>query len=409
MRRKLWFNWHSWAGFKFSILMSFVLITGTLATVSMEIDWLVNPALRAQHGQPDSINWGEIHASARAAYPNSELMFMSAPYAPWFNAEVTARDTQDKPFRIYVDPVTHTVTGDGPWNNWQRFFRQTHRHLMLPTQIGITIVGLLAIPLFISFFSSFFIYKRWWRGFFKWPQRETTRFRANPVRRSRSFWGDMHRILGIWSLWFIFLMAVTGSWYLVERWGGAAGFERIGGETLPPQVTVSGERLNQLAAVAKAQYPQLDIQHIRLNTQENAHIMFQGEAEAVLVRPRANQVAILAGSGEVVDIRRGHELSVHQRISEMADPLHFGTLAGTPTRIIWFLFGIMMSALSLSGMYLFGLRIARAEKLPVSQPPSVAWRLSWRDLGIAFRWTTTTLVFVTLALGAVLFTIEPLA
>lgn len=33
-------------------------------------------------------------------------------------------------------------------------------------------------------------------------------------------------------------------------------------------------------------------------------------------------------SGRVVDVRRGEELSLHLRISEAADPLHFGTLGG---------------------------------------------------------------------------------
>ncbi len=39
--RRVWLNVHRWFGLKLSILMSFILITGTLATVSHEIDFHV--------------------------------------------------------------------------------------------------------------------------------------------------------------------------------------------------------------------------------------------------------------------------------------------------------------------------------------------------------------------------------
>ncbi len=40
--KRVWLDLHRWVGLKLSILLSFVLITGTLATVSHEIDWLLD-------------------------------------------------------------------------------------------------------------------------------------------------------------------------------------------------------------------------------------------------------------------------------------------------------------------------------------------------------------------------------
>lgn len=53
MDRAKWLKVHSWVGFKVSILLCFVLITGTLAVLSHEIDWLTNPAMRIS---PSSVN-----------------------------------------------------------------------------------------------------------------------------------------------------------------------------------------------------------------------------------------------------------------------------------------------------------------------------------------------------------------
>jgi uncharacterized iron-regulated membrane protein len=42
----------------------------------------------------------------------------------------------------------------------------------------------------------------------------------------------------------------------------------------------------------------------------------------------------------------------------MADPLHFGSFGGWPVWLLWFLFGAALTALSFTGVYLYGLRVA---------------------------------------------------
>lgn len=49
-QRSLWWRVHAWAGLKLSLLLTVILLTGTLATISNEIDWLVRPAMRAACG-----------------------------------------------------------------------------------------------------------------------------------------------------------------------------------------------------------------------------------------------------------------------------------------------------------------------------------------------------------------------
>ncbi|MEM1143227.1 MAG: PepSY-associated TM helix domain-containing protein [Pseudomonadota bacterium] len=406
MDRRQWFDWHSWAGFKLSILMTFVLVTGTLATISIDIDWATNSAIRAQHGQPDRLDWGGIYDAASAAFPGNQFFWISAPQEAWFNAELVGADNEGRMFRAYVDPVTFEVTGTGRWYNWQRFFRQTHRHLMLPTSIGIVIVGLLSIPLFVSLISSFYIYKRWWRGFFRWPRKGAANAPTKAVRRARTYWGAMHRLAGVWSLWFVFLIAVTGAWYLVEVSGGNAAYPSVPSVEEPAVEPLEGIRLNELLAEAERLYPTLEVKQITLRGWDEGKVLFQGQADAVLVRRRANHVVLNPADAAVVDIRRGEELSVHARISEAADPLHFGTFGGVITRWIWFVFGIFMSALSITGVFLYGLRITRGS-VNATAAPSVAWRLSWSELGGGFRWGTLSLVVLALALTAVIFTANP--
>lgn len=56
-------------------------------------------------------------------------------------------------------------------------------------------------------------------------------------------------------------------------------------------------------------------------------------------------------------VEKGEELSAHQRISEMADPLHFGTFGGMATKVVWFVFGLAMAGLCVTGMAIYSLRL----------------------------------------------------
>ena len=77
-----------------------------------------------------------------------------------------------------------------------------------------------------------------------------------------------------------------------------------------------------------------------------------------LVRPRASYVAFDPADGSVLGSHRSRDAGLHQRISEMADPLHFGYFGGLLTKLVWFAFGAVLSALSITGIMVYGTRIA---------------------------------------------------
>lgn len=348
--RRIWFDVHSWAGLKLSVLMAFVCLTGTLAVFSHEIDWALHPEMRVQPA-PQRASWGEMVGAVQGAYPGWKFNALAAPRGPR-SAAMASMATPDGRLRFaWVDPYRGVVTGDTHWFNAQRFFRNTHRHLMMPVKIGVPIVSALALALVATLATSLVIYKRWWRGFFVLPRPD----------RQRRFWGDLHRLLGVWSLWFVALIAATGLWYLVESLGGGAGGHA---DVLPePPSASSGPAAIAPAAVdravdrARVQWPGLEIGRLDLG---GNGLVIEGEAEAWLVRDRANALGFDANGTTLVGRRDGRELGVHHRISEMADPLHFGTFGGLPTQILWFVFGLALTGLSLSGVYLYGLRVADA-------------------------------------------------
>lgn len=349
-KRSIWWVTHSWVGLKLSLFMAWVLLTGTLAVFSIEMDWLARPALRVAPQDAPHASWGTLADAAQRAVPEGEVLGIYAPPHAWFAAEAMTTDAENERVRVYLNPYDGTVQGTGQWLSFQRFFREMHRHLLLPAKWGIPLVSSLSILILMSLVTGLVSYKKFWRGFLKRP-------RGGNARRMT---GDLHRLGGLWSLWFVALIGLTGFWYLVESLGGNAPFDRAPKVEAMSRAPLSATAIDTYAETAHRAYPTLTIKEIRLPTEPGAPIGFFGQADAVLVRDRANGVWINPSDGRVVRVVKGEAMSVHQRISEMSDPLHFGTFGGMTTKILWSLFGAILTTLAVTGAMIYSMRLATA-------------------------------------------------
>ncbi|OZI19811.1 hypothetical protein CAL26_19795 [Bordetella genomosp. 9] len=394
--RRLWFELHSWIGLKLCVLLSFIFCTGTLAVIATEIDWVIEPAMRVtpQEGQA---SWGQMVAAAQQAHPDLRLRSLGAPHAERFAAQALMRKADGELLRVWVDPHTGQVTGESTWWSVQRWLRDTHRRLMLPNSYGLTLVTALSIPLLLMLVSSLFIYKRWWRGFLVWPRKG----------KPRLTWGDVHRLTGVWSLGFMALVGATGAWYLIESLGGDAPrppvIAQIKGQA--KHATLSAANVDRAVSVARDAWPALQVTNVRL-TPDGKRLLIEGQAEGWLLRERANVIAVDIATGEIAGRNAGTDMTAHQRIAEMADPLHFGTFGGWPVRWLWFAFGLMLTSLSLTGAYLYGIRAtesARAalKRTGIAVMSSSRWAVAWRGMGM-WRWACLGLLaawFVLMLMG----------
>ena len=356
-------NWHSWLGLKFSLLMLVICITGTIAVVSHEIDWLLDSDLRIEK-TAQVINWDAMAGNIKKTYPQRQLSFINRPL--YSNAAAIAL-TED-PFlgarRVYLNPYTGEVIADKAWYaSVQRVVRDLHRYLLSPIA-GIYLVGPFGLILLASLITALLCYKKWWRGFFK--------LRLN--NGGRAFWGSLHKVAGLWSLWFITLIAITGTWYLIEAVIRDAGIEfqfnepaievqqvkeshfiekQFIAKQLPPSYAIKQ---------AKAQFEQFTVASVSFPEDASTPFYIDGFTDVPLVRARSNEVEIDAISGEVLSVRRTHEQSAYDIWVDLADPLHFGDFAGLWTKIIWFIFGLILCALCAIGIVIFLKRIKNRNK-----------------------------------------------
>jgi len=358
IRRATIFAIHGWLGIKFLILLGVAFVTGTIATVSHEIDWLLNPAMRVTP-QQTPVQWSAMIENVERLYPEALVRFVTGPRHPWHAADVLIDIGTGDWMHVYVDPYTGRVTGTGRWMNVQRFFRNLHMMLFIP-EVGLYIVSFFGFVLAVSLATGLVVYRRFWRGLFAMP-----RWRARP----RVFWADVHKLIGVWSLWFIVVIAATGIWYFVEAAMFDAGRGLADTPAPPPRIAEAvldrlGPRppqyrpLDELIARAQAAYPGFAPRMIHWPQDKAAALDVMGDAGVTLVRSRANRVFLDPYTGAVLRVQHGDEIPLAYRWVHTADPLHFGDFGGLFTQCVWFVFGALLSMMAFTGAWIWSRRLS---------------------------------------------------
>jgi uncharacterized iron-regulated membrane protein len=392
---KTWFAIHAWSGFKLGILMFLVFATGTLATISHELDWLADRELRVPVREAD-YDFAAVIDGIHAAYPNALIELIERPEAPGFAAVGRIDDPGVGMRHVQVDPHTGEVLELGHWyGTFQRFLRDLHRYLMLPGVVGMFVVGATAFLALASLISSFWIYPNWWRGFFRF---KPGRSGDAPVFK------EIHKLFGVWSLAFVLIMGVTGVWYVVEYVlalsGGDKGLQiewvsmeesrlseiRPGQEQLDPATII---------AIAERELPGIRIGIIVPPTDPSAPYYIAGRTGEVLVRDRASHVFIDPYNGNVLARQHASELGPVRRWVDTADPLHFGDFAGLWSKIPYLIFGTGMTVLSGTGVWL---RYQRIRRMFRRGPHKAAQARRARMRG--WKWATFALLVVGAGFGS---------
>jgi uncharacterized iron-regulated membrane protein len=372
--KRLWFVWHSWVGLTAGLMLFVVCWSGTVAVLSDEVDRLVNPAIQATPSE--TIAWDAAYRAAEAA--GLADIAMEAPRGPGSALQISGTNEEGDPRRLYADPGTGRIIAETSFFNVQRFFRSFHRNLFLvglfefgAAGTGDLIVTSMAIILLVQLVSSLVFYKRWWRG-----------FRALDWRRGpKVFWSSVHKAAGVWSLWFVTIMAVTGIWYLVEF------YLPPGPEAAkPPVVAADADRPIHIAAsiaAAERAYPGFSARGILIG---EVGIEVSGQDGSLLTRDRAATVLTTFDGSRILTVQRVADLSALQRWTHMADPIHFGDFGGLWSQIPWFLFGLFLSGLSLTGAYLHVKRQRRRGETRLRTPIFFAYAVTLAILIVSARY-----------------------
>ena len=376
-RRRL-YRIHTWLGFHLAWFMSLVLLTGTFAVVAHEIDWLIQPSMRVDVPEDrQRVSWQRMEQVARDYRPGDTLVSLFEMPGDYFAYRARKIDQYGRHYFLHIDQWTGEVTGATSTFTVQRVLRDLHRYLFMPGVIGLPLVTSLAFVLAFSLYTGLKTTRKW--------RQAAMRIRFN--KKARVAVGDYHRAAGLWSSWFFAVIIVTGVWYLVE-YGvlmsgnslapGRPGFD--GSSEAVQTKVIEDADLGSWIDVAKQAYPNLTPNTVYFPQRPDSVVAIHGRGNDVLVRDRANSVYLHPVDGSVLEVRRSNESPWPTYLNDLADPLHFGDFAGLTIKLVWFVFGVAMTSLSLTGVWLTWKRVK-------SMSPSAA------------QWATAPILIATLLLS----------
>ncbi|MGH7823673.1 MAG: PepSY-associated TM helix domain-containing protein [Candidatus Binatia bacterium] len=356
--KPLAFVLHSLLGLKLSLLVLFVCFTGTIAVVSDEIEWMASPKSRAS-GTDRRVSWETQYDAARAAFPLYRITYISAGEEPYLATRILATSPSGEIRIIYVDPATGKVSGDSGFITFRSFVRALHYLLFTPGDWGFYVITSLGFVLLGSVITGLLVYKKFWRGFFRMPRTD---------RGSRLFLGNLHKLFALWSVWFVVIIALTSVWYFGERilyrfdidFEGHHAALNLREWRSPDSQPPKHRRLDELVLAAQQALPGLDVKRIVLPSNPSEPVFIEGQGSAWLVRDRTNSVALNPYTGAVLSVRRAEDMAGLERWVHTADPLHFGDFGGLWFKLVWFLFGLIMCGLALSGALVYSKRASKA-------------------------------------------------
>ena len=349
------FRLHVWTGLFVGLYVCVVSLTGAALVFRVDLQRALSPHLFAAGDGPltDPV---AVMESVSRAYPQHALSGVEAPTTrrPVYLAYVTR---ESEFVTVLLDPVSARVLGELPERAAVRALQQLHFNLMAG-RTGRLVNGAGAFAILILCATGLVI---WWPGRKGWRRALVVDVSRD---RHRLAW-RLHRAVGIWSVVFIALSAITGLAFVFPP-GFRAAVSRVSAVTVtrPPQSAVPADGM-----VRPPWQAMIDRARQHVPDQPVARVVLPfGDRGAFLVQ-FADRSPTPAGSeltSIYLDQYSCNRLAATAASRSWGDavmasmtPLHVGGVGGAIGRWAWFLFGLAPAVLFITGSIAWWQRVVR--------------------------------------------------
>lgn len=376
---------HTWGGLTLGWILFFIFLTGTAGYFDTEIDRWMKPELpresasltqtvllaqqRLEQKAPMAERWS-INPPTNRDTPNLRISWQEPPLekgARGKNGSETLSSTSG-------EPIAARATGGG-----QTLYRMHYALHYLPTEVAYWIVGFCSMFMLLAIITGVIIHKKIFKDFFT--------FRPRKGQRS---WLDMHNLLGVTALPFYFMITYSGLIFLAFTYmplivSSSYGtgeknqrifFDELFAEEKKIERSHSAKELASLAAmtaVAEERWGKDQVRYLQIANpgDETAQVVIGHQLDAPL---RSSQELIFNGvSGELIR-ENAAAGSAPRNVRDVFLGLHEGLFADTLLRWLYFLSGLLGTAMIATGMILWTVK-RRPQQLKNASGPSFGYRL----------------------------------
>ncbi len=355
--RRAMFQIHLWVGLFLVVYSVLIGVSGSILVFRQEfLRWGgLNPNYGTIEPTGPQLSFAEAAAVLKEKYPKGRIGLLYPPRRdhPVYFANVSV-DRQ--PRAMGVHPYTgEIVLDEQPKDNWVLFFARMHFTLLLGRE-GAVLNGIGSFLLVARCVSGIFI---WWPGIKQWVRAFVVDFRKNWKRVN---W-DLHNVVGFWTLLFMLMWGVTGV-YLIWPQEFIKAVHAVSPVTLAaarsaryqaePNPSGAMQDLNAIVSTVATSQPGKHIGAIAFPARDRAPLTFYMVDDGKETLAGADHVFYDPGTGKFLGLaNRSKPQTVGDWFIWLQAPLHYGTQWGLAVKIIWFVIGLALPLLAVTGLLMY--------------------------------------------------------
>lgn len=357
--RRVW-RWHFWTGLLACPVLLVVALTGAMYTFRDDIEDWQQAEVRFVEPRGERQSVSEQLVAVKAAYPTwtPTRVVLSGDAKRTTLVQVERPDAPPGAiWAVSVNPYSAEVIGEGEGRS--PFFAgvlKLHRTLFAGT------TGRIAVELTTSWTLVLLV-----SGFFLWWPKAWNRIRGvwlpRLTAKPYTVWRDLHSLAGIYLLPVLALIAFTGLFFTVV-WlplfngatNGAGTFPNRLRNTASSGKAESGKApvaIDEAIDTARRSFPDhsLTLQLPKKSADTYAFTARNGRGPSV-----SGVIAIDRYSGAVLSETHAEDLPITELARAYVLPIHMGTIAGTPTKIVAIIACLASAGLGVSGIAMWLVR-----------------------------------------------------
>ncbi len=380
--RQIVFRVHTWLGLQMCIILGLLFFSGVLALFAPEMeigarsDLYVSPS-STKDAVPD---YGAMYDTVLAQDGVGSVVAMHSPARPWFGHMVEYKTTDGANRLAWMHPATGDLLGTSRPDPLyiKEFVLRLHDTFMIPMREVHYLVMAFSLVLLASIISGLITYRRFWKGLFRWPDRAAT---------TRNRQGAWHRLIAVWMLPFLLIMAFTSFAFLVVNLFIKPYYAPVS-QTSEREVVLpegfDGETLNAWLDRVRAELPTYEAKFIGIPQTKYRPFSTYGYETDRLKMMGTVSMRVDPMTEDNLGIVRAYSDSAMAVVVSLAESWHFGAFAsGVWAVILWAVFGIISCMLFLTGARIYAARTIT--EAGGSLDGKGTFGIVWQGLGI-FRW-----------------------
>lgn len=387
-QRTLWLNIHLYLALGIGFFFAVMGLTGSLSIYRTAIDEFLNPRLVIEQTNAQKQPLNKIIHAVETAHPNLTgswtLEMPSSEHGmitAWYDKPTETFFELYAPLMVSVHPYTAQVVESRYWGKtFTTWLLDLHTQLKL-NKFGWNLIGCFGVLLCVSITTGLYL---WWTDTRQFLKKFVVRHDLGLMRLLI----DTHRLLGLIISPCLLVLAMTGINLsfpdVLADFVGTEGMEHGATGKIIVSTAVPNNHPTSLDAaefMARSVFPKAELRRISTPVGETGvyRINYRQKTELNQRHPYST-VWVDRWSGQIKEVRNPEKFSTGEALLSAIYPIHSGEGLGSFGRFIWFLSGLALFFLYVSGvlywLYKRGKVKDRAVNFAALRPLAQRWAIN---------------------------------